>query len=205
MMVRGRIDRGELLSVLKGKGSKTDKLRFAIMFLNSTETIPQIEIKMVESSLREAEIKSLNVSLASANAASRSNIVDWAEKLYGQSISAVTTGVKNLLSGDHQLAMATTIEALMEGKSNNPETESYLVLDPHTPKSSSGQMKGPFKEAIELAWRQQQPTSSAKHIIYGTTEILTGAEFIDQLAVLGQKMGLGRSSTTPSASAPAPA
>ncbi|CAI9301690.1 unnamed protein product [Lactuca saligna] len=227
MMVRGGIDRGELLSVLKGKGSKTDKLRFAIMFLISSETIPQIEVEMVESALREAEVdtcafqyvkkmKSLNVSLASsANAASRSNIVDWAEKLYGQSISAVTAGVKNLLSGDHQLAMATTVEALMEGKPNNPEIESYLVLDPRAPKSTSGQMKGPFKEAIvfmigggnyveygslqELARRQQQPPSSAKHIIYGTTEILTGAEFIDQLAVLGQKMGLG---TTSSASAP---
>ncbi|XP_023728411.1 SEC1 family transport protein SLY1 [Lactuca sativa] len=231
MMVRGGIDRGELLSVLKGKGSKTDKLRFAIMFLISSETIPQAEVEMVESALREAEVdtcafqyvkkmKSLNVSLASsANAASRSNIVDWAEKLYGQSISAVTAGVKNLLSGDHQLAMARTVEALMEGKpNNNPEIESYLVLDPRAPKSSSssGQMKGPFKEAIvfmigggnyveygslqELARRQQQPPSSAKHIIYGTTEILTGADFVDQLAILGQKMGLG---TTPSASAPA--
>ncbi|CAH1424637.1 unnamed protein product [Lactuca virosa] len=236
MMVRGGIDQGELLSVLKGKGSKTDKLRFAIMFLISTETIPQVEVEMVESALREAEvdtcafqyvkkIKSLNVSLASSanDAASRSNIVDWAEKLYGQSISAVTAGVKNLLSGDHQLAMARTVEALMEGKpNNNPEIESYLVLDPRAPKSSSGQMKGPFKEAIvfmigggnyveygslqELARRQQQPPSSAKHIIYGTTEILTGAEFVDQLAVLGQKMGLGSSSsTTPSASASAPA
>ncbi|KAI3491212.1 hypothetical protein L1887_44459 [Cichorium endivia] len=215
MMVRGGIDRNELLSVLKGKGSKTDKLRFAIMFLISTETIPQSELEMVESALVEAEvdtcafqyvrkIKSLNVSLASANAASRSNIVDWAEKLYGQSISAVTAGVKNLLSGDHQLAMARTVEALMEGKPN-PEIESYLVLDPRAPKSSAGQMKGPFKEAIvfmigggnyveygslqELA-RRQQP---AKHIIYGTTEILTGAEFVDQLAVLGRKMGLGPS------------
>lgn len=220
MMVRGGIDRNELLSVLKGKGSKTDKLRFAIMFLISTETIPQSELEMVESALVEAEvdtcafqyvrkIKSLNVSLASANAASRSNIVDWAEKLYGQSISAVTAGVKNLLSGDHQLAMARTVEALMEGKPN-PEIESYLVLDPRAPKSSAGQMKGPFKEAIvfmigggnyveygslqELA-RRQQP---AKHIIYGTTEILTGAEFVDQLAVLGRKMGLGAPAPSPS-------
>ena len=57
----------------------------------------------------------------------------------------------------------------------------------------------------EIAQRQQQPPSSAKHIIYRTTEILTGVEFIDQLVVLGQKMGLGSRSTTPSASAPAPA
>ncbi|KAL4575672.1 hypothetical protein LXL04_022523 [Taraxacum kok-saghyz] len=114
-------------------------MRFAIMFLISTENIPQAEVEMVESALREAEvdtcefqyvkkIKSLNLSLASSslNGASRSNIVDWAEKLYGQSISAVTAGVKNLLSSDHQLAMARTVEALMEGKGKpNPEIDSY--------------------------------------------------------------------------------
>ncbi|KAL4558959.1 hypothetical protein LXL04_031085 [Taraxacum kok-saghyz] len=210
MMVRGGIERAELLGVLKGKGSKSDKLRFAIMFLISTENIPQAEVEMVETALREAEvdtcafqyvkkIKSLNVSLASSslNGASRSNIVDWAEKLYGQSISAVTAGVKNLLSSDHQLAMARTVEALMEGKPN-PEIDSYLVLDPRTPKSTSHVVKGPFKEAIvfmigggnyvEYGSLQELP---AKHVIYGTTEILTGAEFLEQLALLGQKMGLG--------------
>lgn len=221
MMVRGGIDRNELLSVLKGKGTKMDKLRFAIMFLISTESIPQSEVEMVEAALRESEvdtsafqyvkkIKSLNVSLASANSASRSNIVDWAEKLYGQSISAVTAGVKNLLSNDRQLALTRTVDALMEGRPN-PEIDSYVLYDPRAPKSSSGasHLKGPFKEAIvfmigggnyveygslqELALRQQP----VKHVIYGTTEILTGAEFVEQLSLLGQKMGLGSSSAPP--------
>ncbi|KAI4342616.1 hypothetical protein MLD38_027222 [Melastoma candidum] len=215
MMVRGGIDRSELLSVLKGKGTKLDKLRFAIIYLISSETMIPSEVEAVEAALRESEvdisafqyvkkIKSLNVSLASANSASRSNIVDWAEKLYGQSISAVTAGVKNLLSSDRQLALARTVDALMEGKPN-PEVDSYIVLDPRAPKSSgsSSHTKGPFKEAIvfmigggnyveygslqELAKRQQP----VKHIIYGTTEILTGVEFVEQLTVLGQKMGLG--------------
>lgn len=214
MMVRGTIDRNELMSVLKGKGTKIDKLRFAIMYLISLESIPQAEVEMVETALREAEvdtsafhyvkkIKSLNVSLASASSAGRGNIVDWAEKLYGQSISAVTAGVKNLLSGDLQLALTRTVEALMEGRPN-PEIDSYLLFDPRAPKSSSGShLRGPFKEAIifmigggnyvehgslqEFACRQQP----AKHIIYGTTEILTGGEFVEQLAMLGKKMGLG--------------
>uniref|UniRef100_A0A2P2LPC8 SEC1 family transport protein SLY1-like n=1 Tax=Rhizophora mucronata TaxID=61149 RepID=A0A2P2LPC8_RHIMU len=225
MMLRGGIDRSELLGVLKGKGSKMDKLRFAIIYLISSESINQSEAESVEAALRESEvdtcafqyvkkIKSLNVSLASANSASRSNIVDWAEKLYGQSISAVTAGVKNLLSSDKQLALTRTVEALMEGKPN-PEIDSYLVFDPRAPKSSSGSgsspMKGPFKEALVfmigggnyveygslqgLAQRQQP----VKHIIYGTTEILTGNEFVDQLTLLGQKMGLG-SPGVPSAS-----
>lgn len=217
MMVRGGIDRNELLGVLRGKGSKIDKLRFAIIYLISSETINQVEVEAVEAALRESEvdtsafqyvkkIKSLNVSLASTNSSSRSNIVDWAEKLYGQSLNAVTAGVKNLLSNDRQLALTRTVEALMEGKPN-PEVDSFLVFDPRTSKSSSGtgssHLKGPFKEAIvfmigggnyveygsllELA-QQQQPV---KHVIYGSTEILTGAEFVDQLALLGQKMGLG--------------
>lgn len=219
MMVRGGIDRNELLGVLKGIGNKLDKLRFAIMYVISSEAMPQSDVEMVEAALRESEVdtsafqyvkkmKSLNVSLASANSASRSNIVDWAEKLYGQSISAVTAGVKNLLSSDHQLALTRTVEALMEGKPN-PEIDTYLVFDPRAPKSSSGasssHLKGPFKEAIvfmigggnyveygglqELAQRQQP----IKHVIYGTTEILTGSEFVEQLSFLGKKMGLGSS------------
>ncbi|XP_050363928.1 SEC1 family transport protein SLY1 [Argentina anserina] len=216
MMARGGIDQKELLGALKGKGTKMDKLRFAIMYLISSESINQGEVELVEAALRECEvdtrafqyvkkIKSLNVSLASANSASRNNIVDWAEKLYGQSISAVTAGVKNLLSSDRQLALTRTVEALMEGKPN-PEVESYKMFDPRVPKSSLGsnQFKGSFKEAIvfmvgggnyveygslqELVQRQQPTT---RHVIYGTTEILTGEEFVDQLAILGQKMGLG--------------
>ncbi|KAF5751011.1 SEC1 family transport protein SLY1-like [Tripterygium wilfordii] len=225
MIIRGGVDRSELIAVLKGKGTNIDKLRFAIMYLISSESINQLEVESVEAALRESEvdisaflyvkkIKSLNVSLASASSASRSNIVDWAEKLYGQSISAVTAGVKNLLSSDRQLALTRTVEALMEGKPN-PEIDSYLVFDPRAPKSSSGagssHLKGPFKEAIvfmigggnyveygslqELA-QHQQPV---KHVTYGTTEILTGGEFIEQLTVLGQKMGLG-SAGAPSAS-----
>ncbi|PON78486.1 Sec1-like protein [Trema orientale] len=217
MIIRGGIDRSDLLGVLRGKGTKLDKLRFAIMYLISSESMNQAEVESVEAALRESEvdtsaflyvkkIKSLNVPLASVNSASRSNIVDWAEKLYGQSISAVTAGVKNLLSNDRQLALTRTVDALMEGKPN-PEVDSYLVFDPRAPKSSSGSasshLKGPFKEAIvfmigggnyveygslqELVHRQHP----VKHVIYGTTEILTGEEFVDQLSLLGQKMGLG--------------
>lgn len=217
IMSRGGIDRSELLSMLRGKGTKMDKLRFAIMYLISSESINQSEVEAVEEVLKELEIdtsafqyvkkiKSLNVSFASATAASRGNIVNWAEKLYGQSISAVTAGVKNLLSTDRQLALTRTVEALMEGKPN-PEIDSYLVLDPRIQRSSAGtsssHLKGPFKEAIifmigggnyveyaslqELSLRQQAP----KHVVYGTTEILTGEEFVEQLMLLGQKMGLG--------------
>ncbi|MED6118815.1 Vesicle trafficking between the ER and Golgi [Stylosanthes scabra] len=143
-MMRGTLEWKDLLGMLKGPGTKMDKLRFAILYLISSETINQSEVDTVEGALREAEvdtaafqyvkkIKALNVSFASANSASRSNIVDWAEKLYGH--------------------------------------------------------------LQELSQQQQPP----KHIIYGATELLTGADFVDQLTVLGQKMGLGNVASTSSA------
>ncbi|KAF8049705.1 hypothetical protein N665_2142s0008 [Sinapis alba] len=217
MMKGVSIDMSELLGILNEKGMKMDKLRFAIMYILSLETINQVEVEAVEAALREAEvdtrafqyvkkIKSLNLSLTtSADSARRSNIVDWAEKLYDQSISAVTAGVKNLLSSDQQLAVAQTVEALAKGQPSL-ETDSYLMLDPiasKTGSSGSGHVKGPFREAIvfmigggnyieynslqELSQRQE----IVKNIIYGATEILTGSEFVEQLALLGQKMGLG--------------
>uniref|UniRef100_A0A1J3JQD6 SEC1 family transport protein SLY1 n=1 Tax=Noccaea caerulescens TaxID=107243 RepID=A0A1J3JQD6_NOCCA len=53
-MMRGSIDMSDLLSVLKGKGTKMDKIRFAIMYLISLEKIDQAEVEAVEAALREA-------------------------------------------------------------------------------------------------------------------------------------------------------
>ncbi|KAF7063338.1 hypothetical protein CFC21_069864 [Triticum aestivum] len=219
MLVNGTVDRNMLLSLLRGKGTKEDKLRLAVTYLLSFEAPPASELEQVEAALRESEvdmsafqyvkrIKSLNTQFAAASStASRSNIVDWAEKLYGQSISAVTAGVKNLLSDGRQLALTRTVEALMEGKPN-PEVDNYLLFDPRAPRSGTGgQFRGPFREAIvfmigggnyieyrslvELGQRSQP----SKHVIYGATEILNGVEFIQQLAELGQKAGLGGGSS----------
>jgi hypothetical protein len=46
------IERSELLGVLRGKGTKMDKLRFAIMYLISSETINLTEVEAVETALR---------------------------------------------------------------------------------------------------------------------------------------------------------
>ncbi|KAG6557209.1 hypothetical protein Mapa_001136 [Marchantia paleacea] len=219
MLARGSVDKSGVLAALKGKGTKEDKLRLAIVYLLAAETTVPAEVEAVEAALREAEIdiapflyvkrhKSITfspVSSAAALAGSRSQFADWSEKFYGQAISAVTAGVKNLLSGGRQLAITRAVESLMEAKVAS-DADSYLLFDPRGPKgmgSAMGHSKGPFKEAIvfmigggnyyeysslqEFAQRQQP----AKNIIYGTTEILSGQEFVEQLAVLGSKMNGG--------------
>uniref|UniRef100_A0ACD5WWH7 Uncharacterized protein n=1 Tax=Avena sativa TaxID=4498 RepID=A0ACD5WWH7_AVESA len=209
MLVSGTVDWKMLLGLLSGKGTKEDRLRLAVTYLLSFEAPPASELEQVEAALRESQvdmsaflyvkrIKSLNTQFAAASStASRSNIVDWAEKIYGHSLNAVTSGMKNLLSDGRQMALTRTVEALMEGKPN-PEVDNYLLFDPRAPRSSTGgQFRGPFREAIifmigggnyieyrsliELGQRSQP----SKNVIYGATEILNGMEFIQQLAELG--------------------
>uniref|UniRef100_A0A0D9XJ49 SEC1 family transport protein SLY1 n=1 Tax=Leersia perrieri TaxID=77586 RepID=A0A0D9XJ49_9ORYZ len=215
MLVDGTLDRTKLMNLLRGNGTKEDKLRLAVTYLLSFETPLPSDLEQVEAALRESEvdmsaflyvkrIKSLNSQFAGASStASKGQFVDWAEKLYGHSLVAVTAGVRNLLSDGKQLAITRTVEALMEGKPN-PEVDNYLLFDPRAPKSGTGgQFRGPFREAIvfmigggnyieyrslmELAQRSQ----ITKQVIYGATEILNGVEFIQQLSELGQKAGLG--------------
>ena len=87
------------------------------------ETTPPAELEAVEAALRESEvdpsaflyvkrIKSLNVSLSSAQAASKSNLGVWGGQFYEQALSSITAGVKNLLSSGRQAALTRVVEAL---------------------------------------------------------------------------------------------
>ena len=164
MMKGGSIDMSKVLAILNEKGTNEDgqvEVCHHVLLL-SLETINQTETEAVEEALRKAEvdtrafqyvkkIKSLNLSsTASADSASSSNVVDWAEKLYDHSISAVTAGVKNLLSSNQQLAVARTVEALAKGQPNL-ETDPYIMLDPKASKTGSSgcsHVNEPFREAI---------------------------------------------------------
>ncbi|KAI5403608.1 hypothetical protein KIW84_050968 [Lathyrus oleraceus] len=60
--------------------------------------------------------------------------------------------------------------------------------------NSRSRRKASIRKVLrELAQNQQPP----KRIIYGTTELLTGADFVEQLTLLGKKMGLGNVGPTP--------
>ncbi|GBG86377.1 hypothetical protein CBR_g41372 [Chara braunii] len=220
LLTRGTSDRGAVISKMKGKGTVEDKLRLAVVYLLAVENPPPSDLEAIEAALQEIEadlaplyyikkMRSWNSSLAAANAGSRGNLLDWADKLYGHGISAVTAGVKNLLSGARQLPLARAVESLMDAKPS-PDTDSYLFLDPRAPRGATGsamdapgRSRGPFREAIvfmigggnyleygslvDYAGRQQP----AKNIIYGATEILSGAQFVAQLSEVGKKMGAG--------------
>lgn len=107
-----------------------------------------------------------------------------------------------------QALMVSAVSSLMDPKPGQASSvDDYIVLDPKAQagKASADAAKGPFREAIvfvigggnylEQARLSQWALSCTppKHIIYGTTEMLSGAEFCAQLAVLG-KNSVGASS-----------
>eukprot|EP00897_Mesotaenium_endlicherianum_P000073 jgi/Mesen1/10066/ME000730S09340 len=219
LLTRGSVDKAAMLNLLRTRGNNEDKVRLAIVYLLASESTPSADLEAVEAALKEAEcdtsaleyikrIRRLNLNLASAtHQGSKDDLLDWAGKLYGQGISRVTAGVKNLLSAGRQLAVTRAVEALMEAKPV-PEFDSYLTLDPRASKASAAAPRGPYKDAIvftigggnyleygslvEYAQRQQPP----KNIIYGSTDILSPKEFLSQLGDLGRKMAESSSSAS---------
>lgn len=124
---------------------------------------------------------------------SQSQLLEWADKLYGQGITAVAKGVKNLLSGGRQLAVTRAVEAMMDGKPT-PETDDFCYFDPRSGKGAAPPPPGAggakrealvfvvgggnyleFQSLQELAGRNPQ---APKTIVYGGTDILSGPDFI---------------------------
>ncbi len=158
---------------------------------------------------------------AGGGAASQGNLLDWADKLYGQGLTAVTKGVKSLLAGGRMLGVARATEALLDGRPGT-EADDFLCLDPRLPRGASasavpmggqgggaggagGQAQprrdaaivfmlgaGSFLEHRALQEAAARaPPGAPRTIAYGATEFASGAELLAQLAELSRGGGGG--------------
>ncbi|GJP62833.1 hypothetical protein CLOP_g19853 [Closterium sp. NIES-67] len=206
LLTRGSTDRAAMLDLLRKRGSREDKLRLAIIYLMATDNASAGDVEAVEAALREQ-----GVDLAALHYIKQDDLLDWAGRLAGQSLSRVTAGVKNLLAGGRQLQLTRAVEALMEGRPGQ-DTDSFLCLDPKAPKGGSsstaaGGSRGAVRDAIvfvigggnymeygglqEMARKAGAGGGAAgvRTVVYGTTEMLAGSQFVEQLSELGRKMG----------------
>lgn len=126
-------------------GTDDDKLRLALVWLLTSQTLPpDAECERVEASLGGKHVaawahvrrmRRLNLtgggSTIGGSGASFSNAAQaQLSSLFEQGLSSLTKGVKNLLAGEQQAAVTVAVEALMEGRSNNPDIEGYAFFDP---------------------------------------------------------------------------
>mmetsp|Transcript_34832 Transcript_34832/g.98747 ORF Transcript_34832/g.98747 Transcript_34832/m.98747 type:complete len:637 (+) Transcript_34832:244-2154(+) len=223
-LLTGKVDFNIVMQTLQGsKGDLSDKLRLAIVYLLAAESVPgDTEMNGIIDALAAAggstkalsyvrRLRRMNLIGAGAlssgaasgtTASSQGSLIDWADKTFGQGLSAVTKGVKNLMSSTRQSMVALTVQALLEAK---PGTEQeFEVMDPKLPPHASQaqlqeRAKGPFRDSIVFmigggnylecqGLRDVAATSPTPcNIVYGATELLSPMEFVQQLAELGTK------------------
>ncbi|KAF9580415.1 Vesicle trafficking between the ER and Golgi [Lunasporangiospora selenospora] len=123
----------------------------------------------------------------------------------GGGFENLLSGVKNLLPTKKDLPMTRIVESIMEpgGSGANETNEDFLYFDPKVSRASNARMprtRTPFQEAIvfvvgggnyveyqnlsEYAQRQ----TIKKKITYGSTEVLSPKDFLQQLSSLGKEL-----------------
>ena len=220
--ISGKANVAELEELLQNPaGSPTDKLRAALVWILTAENVPtEADINRIEVLLGAAcadltawsyvkRMRRMNLTGKQQQITAASDSLGGAQSqftsligsTFGQGLSSLTKGVKNLLAGEQQAAVTVAVESLMDGKAS-PETENYAYFDP----KSAGQAQRAavaYKEALVFmvgggnfleyesltCWASRaQPTP--KHVVYGATELLSGEQFAAQLSQLARRSGI---------------
>ena len=214
-----KTDLNALLSALapEARGTPCDKLRLAIVYvLSRASPVAQADVESISSALvscgadpaamhNARRVASLTSSSGGGGAGGGGpstsgkdpggNLLDWADKLYGQGVSAVTKGVKSLMSGSRRPPVAAMVDAVMEGKQG--ADEAMRTLDPRRERQLEpaarlgvdiivfvvGGGNSIEQQSVEALGTTSTPRRS---VVYGCTEMLSPSDFVEQLASLSR-------------------
>ncbi|CAK9084231.1 Protein sly1 [Durusdinium trenchii] len=125
-------------------------------------------------------------------------------------LAAGMSGIKNIVASKKELAICQIVEALMEQKQGGV-TENYLYFDPKAPATARGadvpRIRAPFRRAmtfvvgggnyVEHQSLQDWAQNSGRQVTYGSTDMVSPVQFVDELSHLGQTLGQGQSGGMP--------
>jgi len=117
-------------------------------------------------------------------------------------LAAGMTSVKNIVTSKKESAMCKVLDALMEHKAG-PQTDNYLYLDPKAAPAPRGQeqprIRAPFRKAVtfvvgggnyvEMQLLQEWAQTNSRQVVYGSTDLVSPAQFVDELGNLGRGQG----------------
>jgi sec1 family domain-containing protein 1 len=117
--------------------------------------------------------------------------------LIGDSFGSLLSSVKNLIPSQKTTVITNIVQALMNNTAHSPVVQDYLYFDPRTTRGGVRRQTGAFSDAVvfvvggggimeygylqEWAARQQ-----GRRVIYGSDELISPGEFMDQLQRLGK-------------------
>merc|ERR1712228_702466 len=118
-------------------------------------------------------------------------------------LAAGMSNLKNILPSKKELLLCKILDGLMEQKTTGI-TENYLYLDPRAPATPGGEaprIRAPFRRALtfvigggnyaELQSLQEWASEHGRHVVYGSTDIVSPTQFVEELCHLGQAQGGG--------------
>lgn len=228
--LHGKPDLAAIERLLQGtEGTPLDKLRLVLVWLLTAEALPSDadmerlltilatagadttavaylrrmrSMKLTGSGVRGSGSGAALDGLAATGLGQQSHLLSWADRTFGQGLTTITKGVKNLLAGNQQAAVTVAVEGLMDAKAN-AEPDSFVTFDPKVVAGRTSKAIGPFKEAVVFmigggnyleyeslslyASRSQPP----KNILYGATDIISPEAFAAQLGDLGRHANTG--------------
>uniref|UniRef100_A0A7S2KFE3 Sec1 family domain-containing protein 1 n=1 Tax=Bigelowiella natans TaxID=227086 RepID=A0A7S2KFE3_BIGNA len=141
----------------------------------------------------------------SSHASGGSSLFTFISDSVGARGKKLLQGVRNLIPADKSLPTTKLVEALMENKGARKSTARFLYFDPKLqgdgPVSGARRITTPFTEGFvfvmgggnyvehqnlqDYAKRASNPQVPVS-IAYGSTEILSGTQFLQQLSTLGK-------------------
>lgn len=119
-------------------------------------------------------------------------------------LSAGFSSIKNIMPSKKELAICQILEGLMEQKPGGV-ADSYLYLDPKAPQPAPGteapRIRAPFRRAIafvvgggnyaEMQSVQEWAQAHGRQVTYGSTDLVSPAQFVDELSHLGRAQSGG--------------
>merc|ERR1719335_1273772 len=117
-------------------------------------------------------------------------------------LAAGMKNIKNIITTKKDLEVCKIMDSLMEQKPGGA-TDNYLYLDPKTGPlgGEAARMRAPFRRAItfvvgggnyvEAQSLSEWAAPAQKSVIYGSTDIVSPTQFIDELSILGQEQSGG--------------
>merc|ERR1712232_444108 len=117
-------------------------------------------------------------------------------------LSAGMSNIRNIGVSRLELPVCQILDGLMNPQKGNYQTQSYLYLDPKAAPSSCRQGHPSFQKAVAFVvgggsyvemqqlseWAQQH----GKHVIYGSTDMVSPMQFTEELRRLGQLQSVCR-------------
>mmetsp|Transcript_99506 Transcript_99506/g.310719 ORF Transcript_99506/g.310719 Transcript_99506/m.310719 type:complete len:646 (+) Transcript_99506:124-2061(+) len=114
-------------------------------------------------------------------------------------LAAGMSNIRNIVASKKELVACQILDSLMEQKPSQV-TDSYLYLDPKAPPVAPGaeapRIRAPFRRAItfmvgggnyaEMQSLQEWAQAHGRQVVYGSTDLVSPAQFVDELCHLGQ-------------------